>query len=62
MQVLYPRCCALDVHQLGIARKCNRYIKGLMRRDYLSTNNYRKYSSARNLTQADRCCLPAHCR
>ena len=37
--------------QLGIARKCNRCIKGLMRRDYLSTNNYRKYSSARNLTR-----------
>src|SRR5215471_21072104 len=41
------------MHKLGIARKCNRCIKGLMRRDYLSTNNYRKYSSARNLTTND---------
>src|SRR5215472_7415025 len=35
---------------LGIAAKCNRRIKPLMRRDYMRTDNYRKYNSARNLT------------
>ena len=23
MEVLYPRCCGLDVHKLGIVRECN---------------------------------------
>ena len=35
---------------LGIARKCNRRIKPLMRRDCLSMDNYRKYRFTRNLT------------
>jgi hypothetical protein len=35
---------------LGIARECNRSIKCLMDRDYLSTDHYRKYSLTRNLT------------
>src|SRR5215472_1078226 len=38
------------MQRLGIAAKCNRRIKPLMRRDYMSTDNYRKYNSARNLT------------
>ena len=35
---------------LGIVWKCNRYIKSLVRRGSLSTEEYRKYSSPRNLT------------
>jgi hypothetical protein len=49
MQVLYPRCCALDVHKLGIVWKCNRRIKPLMRRGYASMHDYRNYRSTRNL-------------
>ena len=40
----------LDIQVLGIVWKCNRRIKPLMRRVYLSTDEYRKYSSTRNLT------------
>jgi hypothetical protein len=44
-----------DYRNLGVAWKCNRSIKPLMCRSYLSTKKYRKYSFGCNLTYAPTC-------
>jgi hypothetical protein len=46
--VLICSCCDHG-NILSILWKCNRRIKPLMRRGYVSTHDYRKYRSTRNL-------------